>query len=850
MNRQSAAAVIDAARFNRTHWLILGWGCFIMLFDGYDMVIYGSVVPRLMQEWQLSPVQAGTLGSCALFGMLFGGTLLAPLADRFGRRRLVIATTLLASLAAFLTGHARDPLELGAGRFFTGLALGALVPSAINLISEFAPAGRRSTLVTVMSAFYSVGAVLSALLAIAMIPAWGWQSVFYVAVLPVLAVPLMLRWLPESAAFLELKGRRAELDALLRKVDPDYRPGAERANAVAAEAPSGRVAQLFEGRQAVGTLLLWVAFAMCMLMSYGLNTWLPKLMAGGGYALGSSLAFLVTLNVGATLGALFGGWLADRLGAGRTLVLFFALAAASLAALGLGPGPWLLNGLLVVAGATTIGTLAVIHAYAAQFYPAWVRSTGVGWAAGVGRLGAIAGPMLDGSLLLEIEQADRDDLDAAYAKAAEVQPAWAALGPSARAAVLYKAVEVFDRRHEEIVDWLIRESGSTRLKAEIEWGAARAITLESASFPARVHGRIVESDVPGKESRVYRSAIGVVGVISPWNFPLHLTQRSIAPALALGNAVVVKPASDTPVCGGLLLARIFEEAGLPAGLFSVVVGPGSEIGDAFVEHPVPGLVTFTGSTPVGRNIGRIASGGAHLKHVALELGGNSPFVVLGDADLEQAVNAAVFGKFLHQGQICMAINRIIVEDSLYDAFAARFVERVKGLRVGDPQRADTAVGPIVNARQLEGLLEKIRLARQEGAKPLYEGGVDGQLLAPHVFGEVSATMEIARDEIFGPLVGLLRARDEAHALELANASEYGLSSAVFSRDLERAVRFARQLRAGMTHVNDIPVNDEANAPFGGEKNSGLGRFNGDWAIEEFTTDHWISVQHAPRQYPF
>ncbi|HEJ5311161.1 TPA: aromatic acid/H+ symport family MFS transporter [Pseudomonas aeruginosa] len=365
MNRQSAAAVIDAARFNRTHWLILGWGCFIMLFDGYDMVIYGSVVPRLMQEWQLSPVQAGTLGSCALFGMLFGGTLLAPLADRFGRRRLVIATTLLASLAAFLTGHARDPLELGAGRFFTGLALGALVPSAINLISEFAPAGRRSTLVTVMSAFYSVGAVLSALLAIAMIPAWGWQSVFYVAVLPVLAVPLMLRWLPESAAFLELKGRRAELDALLRKVDPDYRPGAERANAVAAEAPSGRVAQLFEGRQALGTLLLWVAFAMCMLMSYGLNTWLPKLMAG----------------------------------AGRTLVLFFALAAASLAALGLGPGPWLLNGLLVVAGATTIGTLAVIHAYAAQFYPAWVRSTGVGWAAGVGRLGAIAGPMLGGSLL-------------------------------------------------------------------------------------------------------------------------------------------------------------------------------------------------------------------------------------------------------------------------------------------------------------------------------------------------------------------------------------------------------------------------------------------------------------------
>ncbi len=400
MHKTTVAAVIDAARFNRTHWLILAWGCFIMLFDGYDMVVYGSVVPRLMHEWQLSPVQAGTLGSCALFGMLFGGTLLAPLADRFGRRRLVILMTLLASLAAFLTGHARNPLELGVCRFGTGLALGALVPSAVNLISEFAPAGRRATLITVMSSFYSVGAVLSALVGIALIPQWGWQSVFYVAVLPVLSVPLMLRYLPESAAFLELKGRRGELDALLAKVEPNYRAGTELAIAKPhADADKARLPQLFAGGQALGTLLLWLGFAMCMLMSYGLNTWLPKLMANGGYPLTSSLVFLVTLNIGATLGALFGGWLADRLGTQRTLVLFFALAAASLAALGINPGPWLLNALLVIAGATTIGTLAVIHAYASQFYPAHVRSTGVGWAAGIGRLGAIAGPMLGGSLL-------------------------------------------------------------------------------------------------------------------------------------------------------------------------------------------------------------------------------------------------------------------------------------------------------------------------------------------------------------------------------------------------------------------------------------------------------------------
>ena len=206
------------------------------------------------------------------------------------------------------------------------------------------------------------------------------------------------------------------------------------------------------------------------------------------------------------------------------------------------------------------------------------------WREGAGGKELRVSNPFDDSLLVQIPQANRADLDAAYRKAAQVQPQWAALGPSARAAVLHEVVAVFDRRREEIIDWLIRESGSTRLKAQIEWGAARSIALESASFPARVHGRIVESNVPGKESRVYRSALGVVGVISPWNFPLHLTQRSIAPALALGNAVVIKPASDTPVCGGLLLARIFEEAGLPAGVLSVVVGAGSEIGDAFVEH--------------------------------------------------------------------------------------------------------------------------------------------------------------------------------------------------------------------------------------------------------------------------
>lgn len=470
------------------------------------------------------------------------------------------------------------------------------------------------------------------------------------------------------------------------------------------------------------------------------------------------------------------------------------------------------------------------------------------WRAGnAGRLDVIN--PYTGETLLSVAMANREDLDEAYRKAEAVQPEWAAMGPAARAAVMHRAVEIFDARKAEITDWLIREAGSTRAKAEVEWGSARAITLEAASLPGRVHGRILPSDVPGKESRVYRKPLGVVGVISPWNFPLHLSTRSVSTALALGNAVVIKPASDTPVTGGLLLGHIFDEAGLPPGVLSVLVGPGSEIGDAFVEHPVPSFISFTGSTDVGRNIGRLASGGEHLKHLALELGGNSPFVVLADADLEAAVNAAVMGKFFHQGQICMAINRIIVEEPLLEAFTQRFVDRVKALPYGDPSDSETVVGPVINGKQLAGLKDKVETAQQEGALLLVGNAPEGNVMPPHVFGNVTADMEIAREEIFGPLVGIQSARDADHALELANSSEYGLSSAVFTSDLSRGLQFAQRIRAGMTHINDMPVNDEPYAPFGGEKNSGLGRFNGDWAIDEFTTDHWITVQHTTRPYP-
>lgn len=355
------------------------------------------------------------------------------------------------------------------------------------------------------------------------------------------------------------------------------------------------------------------------------------------------------------------------------------------------------------------------------------------------------------------------------------------------------------------------------------------------------------SDVPGKESRVYREPAGVVAVISPWNFPMQLSNRSVAPAIAVGNAVVLKPAGDTPVAGGLLLAKILEEAGLPPGVFSVVIGRGSQIGDAIVTHPVARVVSFTGSTPVGEGTARRAA----LQRLALELGGNGPLVVLDDADVDLAVDGAVFGSFFHQGQICMIANRVIVDSAAYDDFVERFVRRVGALPVGDPADPGTAIGPVINRRQLETIQDKLARAREAGARQVLGGdpaGPAGLLLPPHVVLG-SNDVATAREEVFGPVITVLRADGEEDALAVANDTEYGLSSAVFTRDAERGLRFARRLEAGMTHVNDSPVNDDSNTAFGGEKFSGVGRFGGHWALEEFTTDHWVSTQHEPVPYP-
>ena len=270
----------------------------------------------------------------------------------------------------------------------------------------------------------------------------------------------------------------------------------------------------------------------------------------------------------------------------------------------------------------------------------------------------------------------------------------------------------------------------------------------------------------------------------------------------------------------------------------------------FVRHPTPRVMSFTGSSAVGRQIARLSAESPILKRLELELGGNTPFVVLADADLDYAVDAAAFGRFLHQGQICMSINRVIVVDSIYQAFVDRFATRVRSLKYGDPSKPDTFVGPIINRRQLEHLQKHIADARKSGLKALVEGDPQGLVLPPHVFADVPNDHPLAKDELFGPVAPVVRARDDEYALRLANATEYGLSSAIVTRDGERGVLFATRIEAGMAHVNDQPVNDLANNPFGGEKNSGIGRFGGDWAITAFTTDQWVTVQHQPRSLPW
>jgi aldehyde dehydrogenase (NAD+) len=339
-----------------------------------------------------------------------------------------------------------------------------------------------------------------------------------------------------------------------------------------------------------------------------------------------------------------------------------------------------------------------------------------------------------------------------------------------------------------------------------------------------------------------------VGVISPFNFPFLLSLKSVAPALALGNGVVLKPHQNTPICGGSLIAKVFEDAGLPGGLLNVVITDIAEIGDALLEHPIPKVISFTGSDKVGRHVGVVCA--ENFKRCVLELGGNSALIVLDDADIDYAVDAAVFSRYVHQGQVCMAANRILLDRSVEQEFTEKFVAKVKTLRVGDPADPATHIGPLINATQAEAISALVEQTVAAGATALLHGATVGNLVAPSVLTGLAADSPALAQEIFGPVALLVPFDGEEEAVRIANDTPFGLSGAVHTGDVERGVRLARRIRTGMIHVNDSTVHDEPIVPFGGEKRSGIGRLNGDSVVECFTSQQWISIQHGRSRFPF
>ncbi|MDD2089733.1 aromatic acid/H+ symport family MFS transporter [Pseudomonas guariconensis] len=400
MRTLDVQAIIDNARFTPFHWMVMAWCGLLLIFDGYDLFIYGVVLPVIMKEWGLTPLQAGALGSYALFGMMFGALAFGSLADRIGRKKGIALCFALFSGATILNGFASSPGEFGIYRFIAGLGCGGLMPNAVALMNEYAPKRLRSTLVAIMFSGYSLGGMLSAGVGIYLLPRFGWESMFFAAALPLLLLPVILYYLPESIGFLVRQGRVKDARALLKRLDPDCNVQADDVlQVVERKAKGASVVALFREGLAVRTLALWLAFFCCLLMVYALSSWLPKLMANAGYSLGSSLSFLLALNFGGMAGAIFGGWLGDRYNLVKVKVAFFLAAALSISLLGVNSPMPVLYGLIFIAGATTIGTQILLYAGAAQLYGLSVRSTGLGWASGIGRNGAIVGPLLGGALM-------------------------------------------------------------------------------------------------------------------------------------------------------------------------------------------------------------------------------------------------------------------------------------------------------------------------------------------------------------------------------------------------------------------------------------------------------------------
>jgi benzaldehyde dehydrogenase (NAD) len=451
-----------------------------------------------------------------------------------------------------------------------------------------------------------------------------------------------------------------------------------------------------------------------------------------------------------------------------------------------------------------------------------------------------------GEILHVAGVAGPNEVSEAVRSAAEAQRSWAETPGPERGDVLRRFSALVDAHQNEIKEWIIRETGSIMGKAVFEVEMSVRESVEASTLATKPIGEVL-SRVGGRESSYTRVPLGVVGVITPWNSPMILAVRSVAPALALGNAVVLKPDAQTPVSGGFLIARLLQEAGLPEGLFHVVPG-GAEAGEALVSHEDVNMISFTGSTPTGRRVGEVA--GRTLKRASLELGGNNAFIVCDDADIERAAMAGAFGAFFHQGQICFTIGRHLVNQKVYGDYVRHLTERTRALGVGDPFRSDVHLGPIINEKQALRAQALLDESVAMGAKILVGGKRSGLFFEPTVV-EVRPDMPLFREEIFGPIAPVLSVKDDDEAILLANRTEYGLAAAIQTGSLQRGQRLARQLKTGIIHINDQPLIHSVYGPIGGMRASGNGGRTGLPAWEqEFTQMQWQTTNETSPDYPF
>jgi benzaldehyde dehydrogenase (NAD) len=453
-----------------------------------------------------------------------------------------------------------------------------------------------------------------------------------------------------------------------------------------------------------------------------------------------------------------------------------------------------------------------------------------------------------GAVLGSAGAATAETVAAAAASAARAQRDWAATPIDERVAVVKRAAELLERHRPELVSWLVREGGAIPPKADNEISASIGQFEMAAALISHPLGQLLPSLTPGRTSMARRVPVGVVGVICPWNFPIVLAARSVGPALVLGNAVVLKSDPNTPVSGGVVMARIFEEAGLPEGVLHALAG-GAEVGQALVEDPNVRMISFTGSTATGRKVGEAA--GRSLKRIVLELGGNSPLVVLEDADIEAASSAGAWGSFLHQGQICLAVSRHLVHESIADEYVKALAERASHLPVGNPDTDEVALGPIINRKQVERVQGIVDGSVSAGASIVTGGKYEELFYEPTVLSGVTSEMPAFTDEIFGPVAPVITFSDDDEAVRLANQTAYGLVAAVQSGSHARASAVAEQLHAGMVHVNGSTINEEPPAPFGGfGQSSNGGHFGGVANLELWTEWQWMTSQEKAAPFPF